>query len=61
MDLQVQSHVVVDGMAQLLFTAKVPFCRLYRRVSQQKLDLFQFAAGEVAQSRAGPAIMPHAA
>jgi hypothetical protein len=27
-DLQVQSHVVVDGMAQLLFTAKVPFCRL---------------------------------
>jgi hypothetical protein len=30
-------------------------------VAKQELDLIQFAASEVAQPRAGTALMPHAA
>jgi hypothetical protein len=44
----------VHGATQFLLAPEVPFRRLNRHVSQEELDLIQFAAGEVAQTRAGP-------
>jgi len=41
------SKVVVDRNAQFLLTAEVDCC-LYRSVSEQELNLIQFAAGEMA-------------
>src|SRR5437868_1563557 len=39
---------VIYSDSQFLFTAKVPFSCLYRNVPEQKLNLIQFAAGEMA-------------
>jgi hypothetical protein len=55
------AHSVVDGKAQFLLAAEVPFRRLDRDVSKQKLDLVQLATGKMAESRAAAPIMPHAA
>jgi hypothetical protein len=52
------AHSVVDGKAQFLLTAKVPFRRLDRDVSKQKLDLVQLATGKMSEPRAAaPKIM----
>jgi hypothetical protein len=44
---------VIDGAARLLPAPEVLFCSLDRDMSEQELDLIQFAAGEVAQTGAG--------
>jgi hypothetical protein len=52
------AHSVVDGKAQFLLAAEVPFRRLDRDVSKQKLDLVQLATGKMADPRAAaPKIM----
>ena len=48
-------HSVVDGKAQFLLAAEVPFRRLDRDVSKQKLDLVQLATGKMAEPRAAAA------
>lgn len=45
---------IIDGFAESLLAAKISLSCLYRDVTQQKLDLFQFAAGEVAEPCAAP-------
>jgi hypothetical protein len=55
------AHSIVDGKAQFLLAAEVPFRRLDRDVSKQKLDLVQLATETMAESRAAASIMPHAA
>src|SRR6202011_1341670 len=40
---RLDAHSVVDGKAQFLLAAEVPFCCLDRDVSEQKLDLVQLA------------------
>src|SRR5713101_9076950 len=52
------AHSVVDGKAQFLLAAEVPFRRLDRDVSKQKLDLVQLTTGKMAEPRAAaPKIM----
>src|SRR5262249_5732045 len=41
-----------DGKAQFLFAAQVPFRRLDRDMSKEKLDLVQLATGKMAEPRA---------
>jgi hypothetical protein len=55
------AYSVVDGKAQFLLAAEVPFRRLDRDVSKQKLDLVQLATGKMAEPRATATTMPHAA
>ena len=52
---QFDAHSVVDGKAQFLLAAEVPFRRLDRDVSKQKLDLVQLATGKMAEPRAAAA------
>jgi hypothetical protein len=51
----------MDGVAESLLAAQVAFRRLYRNVSQQKLNLLQFPASLMAKTGACPTLMPHAA
>jgi hypothetical protein len=60
-DRQVDAHSVVDGQAQFLLAAEIPFRRLDLDVSKQKLDLVQLATGKMAEPRATATTMPHAA
>jgi hypothetical protein len=53
--------MVVNGAAEPLLAAQVPFSRLYRNVAQEELNLLKLPAGGVAQTRARATIMPHAA
>ncbi len=50
-----ETKLVVDGVSELLFTAQVALGCLHRNVPEKELDLFQFPAGQVAETRAGPA------
>jgi hypothetical protein len=43
-----QSHVVIHRVSQFLFASQVMLGRLNRCVPKQKLDLFKFAASQVA-------------
>jgi hypothetical protein len=53
-----KAQPVVHRMTQFLFAPQVTFSGLNRSVSEQELDLLQFAAGQVAQTRTGtPQIM----
>ena len=52
------AQTVVDGVPELLLTPEVALGRLDRDVPKDELDLVQFAAGEVAQPRACPSLMP---
>jgi hypothetical protein len=45
---------IVHRAGQILLASDVSFGALNGRVSQQELDLFQFAAGGTTQPRAGP-------
>jgi hypothetical protein len=58
---RLQPNPIIDGVAESLLAAQVAFRRLYRNVSQQKLNLFQFPASLMAQTGACPTLMPHAA
>jgi len=49
-----KSRTAVHGSAQILFAADVALCGLNGRMSQKELDLFQFAASGIAQTRASP-------
>jgi hypothetical protein len=42
----------IDRFSEVLLASDVPFCRLYRGVPKQKLDLFEFASTSVAEARA---------
>jgi hypothetical protein len=42
---------IVHGAAELLLASQVPFRRLDGDVTQEKLDLLEFTAGEVTQAR----------
>jgi hypothetical protein len=55
------SHFVVDCVTQLLLATEILLGRLDGYVSEQELNLIQFAAGKVAEPGAGAAPMPHAA
>jgi len=46
--------VIIDRIAESLFTSQVTFRRQHRNVPQQKLNLLQFATGLVAKAGAGP-------
>jgi hypothetical protein len=49
------SDFVVDGTLNPLFATEIFFCCLNRNVTQQKLDLLQFASGGIAEPRTGSA------
>jgi hypothetical protein len=62
-----ERKAVVHGVPEVLLAAQVTFGSLPRCVSEQKLNLLQFAATRVTQLRAGPAqimgcdvLQPHA-
>ena len=44
--------MVVNGVTEFLFAAKVAFRRLHRGVTQEKLDLFQFPSCKVTRGTA---------
>ena len=50
--VRLDAHSVIDGKAQFLLAAEVPFRRLDRDVSKQKLDLVQLTSGKMAEPRA---------
>ena len=56
-----ERKAIIHGTAQILFAADVALCSLNGCMSKEKLDLFQFTAGGMAQTGARPATMPHAA
>ena len=49
-----QADVIVNGIPETLLVPQVSLRRLDGDVTQQKLNLLQFAAGLMAQSRTGP-------
>jgi hypothetical protein len=53
--------VVIDGRAESLFAAEILLSRVDAHVAQEKLDLFQFSTGNMAEAGAGASQMPHAA
>src|SRR5262245_8957284 len=46
------SKPIVDGTTQPLLASEIALRRLDRKVSEEKLDLVEFPAGQMAQSRA---------
>jgi hypothetical protein len=51
--VRLDSQSVIHGSAEFLFARQVALCRLNRHMTPKKLDLVQFSAGQVAQTRAG--------
>jgi hypothetical protein len=47
-----ESESIIDRFSEVLLASDVTFCRLYRGVAKQKLDLFEFASTFVAKARA---------
>jgi hypothetical protein len=43
-----QVKSIIYRISQVLFAAKIPLCRLDRRMAEQELNLFQLAAAAVA-------------
>ena len=54
-DIHFEVEEVVDWMSEILFTAEIAFGGQNRRVSQQELNLLQFATVGVAKLRTSPA------
>src|SRR5208283_3630573 len=54
-DPRVEREPVVHGVPEVLLAAEVTLCSLNRRVAEQELNLFKFAAASVTYLRAGPA------
>jgi hypothetical protein len=52
---------IVNRMSEIFFATEVAFGRLYRRMSQEELNLLNLAAVAVAELRTRPPLMPHAA
>jgi hypothetical protein len=52
--LRLQPNVVVDCAAQSLLAAQIPLSGLYGDMSQQELDLFEFATRSTREPRTGP-------
>jgi len=48
--IQRDALLMLTGAAQFLLAAEISFGRLHRDVPEQKLNLLQFASGEVAQA-----------
>ncbi|MCU1275226.1 MAG: hypothetical protein JWO48_2657 [Bryobacterales bacterium] len=55
------TYVIVYCNPKLLLAAEVTLGRLNADVTEKNLDLLQFATGDVTQTGASPAVMPHAA
>jgi hypothetical protein len=53
--LGLESKLVVDGAAQLLFASEVFFGGLNRHVPEKKLDLIELTAGKMAKAGTRPA------
>ena len=49
------SDFVIDGTLNPLFATEISFCCLNRNVTEQKLDLLQFASGGVVKPCTGSA------
>lgn len=47
-----KANRIIDRMAKLLFGPEIPFGGLDRSVTQEELNLFQLATGQVAELRA---------
>jgi hypothetical protein len=47
------ADVIIDGIAEPLFAAKIPFSCLDAHVTEQELDLFKLPAGLVTEARTG--------
>jgi hypothetical protein len=60
-DVRFKPDAIVDGIAQSLFAAQIPFRCLYADVPEQELYLLEFSSCLVAKSRACSPEMPHAA
>ena len=56
-----QSNEVVYRMAEFLFAAQVALGCLHGDMPQQKLNLFQFTAGKMAQASTCSTTMPRSA
>ena len=50
-----KSDVVVYGVAEPLLASEIAFCHFDRNMTEKKLNLLQFAASSMAQTRTGPA------
>src|SRR5262245_49187964 len=50
--IRLNSEPIVDGTTQPLLASEIALRRLDREVSEEKLDLVEFPAGQMAQSRA---------
>jgi hypothetical protein len=48
----IQPHPIIHGLAEFLLAAQVPLRCLNGNVTQEKLNLLELPAGQVAQSRA---------
>jgi len=55
------ADMIVHSVAKALLAAEIPLSRLDAHVTEQKLNLLQFAAGFVAEPCTSPPVMPHAA
>jgi hypothetical protein len=47
-ELRFQADVVIHSTAEPLLASQVAFCRLYRDVAQEKLNLLKLSTGSVA-------------
>src|SRR5262245_35812710 len=55
---RLDSDCAVHGNPELLLAAEIHLSRLYRHMPEKELDLIQFAAGKMAQTRtSAPEIM----
>ena len=59
--IRLQTDVIVDCIAETLLAPEVSLRRLDGDVTQQKLNLLQFAAGQMTETGTSTAVMPHAA
>ena len=59
--LFLKPQIVIHRHGNLLVRPKIALCRLYGRVPEQKLDLFQVPAALAAQLGTSAPLMPHAA
>jgi hypothetical protein len=60
-DVRFKPDAIVDGIAQSLLAAQIPFGCLDADVPEQELYLLELASGLVTQTSARPPKMPHAA
>jgi hypothetical protein len=59
--IRLQTDPVVHGLSKILFAPEVALRRLHGHVAEEKLYLFDLAAGQMTKSGAATPAMPHAA